>query len=81
VSTLTVKQCEEIVRGPGKFEGEARYVPYLYNASLEFGDVPGARGVISVEVTQEDKALFPELRRRKRVRLYERDDGLVEEVR
>jgi hypothetical protein len=62
---------------PGKFQGEARYMPHFYGVYLDgFADEQRG-GILSVEVSAEDKLLYPELRRRKRVRWYERDDGFI----
>ncbi|MDE2101395.1 MAG: hypothetical protein KGL39_29375 [Patescibacteria group bacterium] len=68
------------IKSPGKFEGEARYLPRLWHESMESGDWPNNRGIISIEVDDTDKALFPELARRKRVRMYEDEMGFVSEV-
>jgi hypothetical protein len=78
---MTVKECEEAVKRPGKFQGEARYVPYYWDCYL-MGMADSDDGkVISMTVIQEDKVLFPELKRRKVVKLIETDQGFVEEVR
>jgi hypothetical protein len=75
------KDWEEMVRGPGKFEGEAPYVPYFWDLYLN-GFADDDDGVVlSFTVDEEDKAIFPELRRRKRVKLYESSNGFVIEVR
>lgn len=74
------QQGEEDVTRCGKFEGQAIYVPYLWEQSLDSGEHPDAHGVVSIEVLPEDKLIFPELRRRKRIRLIETDQGFVEEV-
>ena len=66
-----VAECEERVSHPGKFEGEPRYAPHFYAASMHDG------GANSVEVTDSDRLLFPELRRRKRVRVAEDDQGFA----
>jgi len=73
----TIKDYEEIVKGPGKFEGEARYVPYYWEMYLAgFADDDNGR-VLSFTVTREDKGIFPELKRRKTIKLYERENGFV----
>jgi len=72
---------EGIVRQLGKFEGEAAYVPYFWEQFLEgFADRDDGE-VIGFDVTDEDKALFPELRHRRAVSLVENDVGFVIEVR
>lgn len=65
---------------PGKFEGEMRYVPYYWEAFLNgMADRDDGR-VLEFDVTPEDKALFPELKRRRTVRLIETDTGFVCEI-
>lgn len=66
-----------IIRSPGKFEGEAVYVPYFWEAYLDgMADRDDGR-VLGFDVSSEDKVMFPELKRRRTVKLYERDDGFV----
>lgn len=68
------------IRNPGKFEGERIYVPYFWDAFLNgMADRDNGK-VIGFDVTAEDKAMFPELKRRHTVKLYQRDDGFVCEV-
>jgi hypothetical protein len=70
-----------IIRSPGKFEGEAEYVPYFWDSVMEGGGDFEARGdIIGCYITPEEKLRFPTLRRRRTVKLYERDDGFVCEV-
>lgn len=77
---MTREECEQLVKGPGKFEGEAVYVPYFWDAFLNgFADRDNGT-VLGFDVTAEDKAIFPELKHRKTVKLIERDDGFVCEV-
>lgn len=73
-------ECREDVTRPGKFEGEAVYVPYFWEAYLDgFADRDDGR-TIGFNVSAEDKAIFPELRGRKTVRLVEDGAGFVREV-
>jgi hypothetical protein len=68
------------IRSPGQFEGEMIYVPYFWDTYLDgFADRDDGH-VLGFDVTTEDKAEFPELRRRRTVRLIQRDDGFVCEV-
>lgn len=81
---MTRKELEEqfdVVDGritnPGKFEGEAVYVPHFWDAFLN-GEADRDDGtIVGFNVTKEDKAMFPELKGRRTVRIYERDDGFV----
>jgi hypothetical protein len=68
-----------IILSPGKFEFQPRYMPYFYEVYLDglFSILP--HGVISIEVWEEDKNLFSELRPRKRVRFIITEQGFVEE--
>ena len=68
------------IHSPGKFEGERRYVPYYWAIYLEGGADDDGR-VVSIPVEDDDRALFPELMRRHRVRLIETEAGFVCEVR
>jgi hypothetical protein len=65
-----VAECEADVSRPGKFQGCPRYAPHFYAASMH-------DGAESVAVEAGDKLLFPELRRRKRVRVHEDSQGFV----
>jgi hypothetical protein len=68
------------IRSPGQFEGEAVYVPYYWDVYLNgFADRDDGR-VLGFDVSADDKREFPELRRRRTVRLIQRDDGFVVEV-
>jgi hypothetical protein len=69
-----------IIRSPGKFEGEMLYVPYYWDAYLNGLADQDSGGVIGFDVSAEDRKLFPELGRKRTVRLHERDDGFVEEL-
>jgi hypothetical protein len=69
-----------IIRSPGKFEGEQSYVPYFWDIFLNGGADRDDGRVLGFDVTAEDKALFPKLRKRRTVKLYERDDGFVIEL-
>lgn len=71
---------KEMVSGPGKFEGEASYVPYFWELYLE-GCADGDDGeVLRFEVTKDDRRIFPELKGRRSVRLFESSEGFVVEV-
>jgi len=69
-----------IIRSPGKFEGEAIYVPYFWDAFLNGGADRDNGSVLGFDLTPEDKLEFPELIGRRTVKLMERSDGFVVEV-
>lgn len=68
-----------VIRTPGKFEGEPIYAPYFWDLSLEgMADSYSDDGeVITFQVTDDDRAEFPELTDVKYVRLHESDNGFV----
>jgi hypothetical protein len=69
------------ITNPGQFEGEMLYVPYFWESFLDgFADRDDGR-VLGFDVSAEDKIEFPELKSRRTVKLYQRDDGFVCEVR
>ncbi len=68
------------IKSPGKFEGEMLYVPYFWDAYLNgMVDFDDGR-VMGFYITKEDKLMFPELKRKRTVKLLERDDGFVVQV-
>lgn len=69
------------IRDPGKFEGEAIYIPYFWDVVMSGLADEQDGGIASVPVDEEDKMVFPELKRRKRVRMLEDSQGFVNEVR
>ncbi len=62
---------------PGKYECEALYVPYFDDQDPDREFMRGGRYYRSYTIRAEDKQEFPELKRRRTVTLYERDDGFV----
>ena len=69
-----------IIRNPGKFEGEAEYMPFFYDVYLN-GCADDNGHVLSVLVEPADKIAWPQLKRRQRVRFVITDQGFVTEVR
>jgi hypothetical protein len=77
---IALKEYAEMVKGPGKFEGEARYVPYYWECYLD-GWVDSDDGeTLTFNVNDEDKGLFSELKDRKTVKLIEDSQGFVCEI-
>lgn len=70
-----------VIRSPGKFEGEAVYVPYFWDAYLSGMADRDDGTILGFDITAEDKQQFPELKGRRTIKLYQRDDGFVCEVR
>lgn len=69
-----------MIRQLGKFEGSCRYVPYFWEAFLNgMADRDDGR-ILGFDITPEDKAIFPELARRRTVKLVEDSQGFVHEV-
>ena len=75
----TETESRDDVTHPGKFEGCAPYVPYFWSIYLEGGADRDDGTILGFDVTADDKALFPELKRRRTVRLCETDSGFVVE--
>jgi len=69
-----------MAKGPGKFEGEARYIPYYYTVYLDGGADEDDGNTLSFKVTPADKVIFPELSRRKVIKILEREDGFIIEI-
>lgn len=66
-----------IIRSPGKFEGEPTYAPYFYDALLNgFADTDEG-DVATFDVTDDDRALFPELKDVQHVYLWESEQGFI----
>jgi hypothetical protein len=65
---------------PGMFEGERVYIPYFWQCFLNGGADRDNGRVLGFDVTKEDKEAFPELGRKRTVKLYQRDDGFVCEM-
>ena len=67
----------------GKFEGEGNYVPYYWEIGLDGGAddeiYSGDTPIWVFNVSPEDKAMFPELKGRKRIKLWENEQGFVSE--
>ena len=78
-----ILRFEESVGSPGKFEQEARYVPYYWEMGMDGGaddeKWEGDTPIWIFNVTPEDKAMFPELKNRKKVGILEDDQGFVRE--
>jgi len=69
------------IKSPGKFEGEMLYVPHFWDVFLNGGtDDTEGDDVMVFEVDHDERIAFPELGKKKRVKLRERDDGFVVEV-
>lgn len=65
------------IKSPGMFEGEMVYVPHFWEVYLDgFADRDNGN-VLGFDVTAEDKKMFPELRKRRTIKLYQRSDGFV----
>ena len=74
------KEYDEIVSRPGKFENEPAYVPYYWDSFMDGGADRDDGEILGFDVTPEDKIIFPELRKRRTVKLMEIDQGFVVEV-
>ena len=84
-SSITVEECEDLVKGPGKFEGCARYIPYFHDISMDGGaddeewdDNDNVTYIF--EVNEDDVDMFDELTDIEYIKFYENDDGFIVEV-
>ena len=90
-----ITEYEEMVKQLGKYEGQNRYVPYFWELFMD-GDGGIDSNICSMDVklegrkltttatiriVSEDRIAFPELKRRKIIKLLETDDGFIIEVR
>lgn len=65
------------ITSPGKFEGEMLFVPHFYDIYLNGGADDNGK-IISIEISAEDRAEFPEIpKRAKKIKLYVSDSGFV----
>lgn len=71
---------ESIVRSPGKFEGCAPYVPYLWDMAVADGCPSDFEGTLHIQIERVDIAMFPELAGIKEVEMLEDDQGFVREL-
>ena len=77
---MTRQECEQAVKGPGKFEGEQAYVPYYWDVYLNgFADDDDG-DVLTFDVESDDLEVFPELEGQTHVYLVCTDNGFVCEV-
>lgn len=79
----TYAEYQADVSRPGKFEGQAPYVPYFYEALLDgFGtfDGLGGRQMTRFTVEAADRAIFPELKGRRTVAIVVTGEGFVVEA-
>jgi hypothetical protein len=81
LSTYTLKrEVNNMIKSPGKFEGENDYIPYFWEIGLD-GCFDGEdNGIWLFNVTNEDLCKWPELEGVKTIRLHEREDGFVIEL-
>ena len=77
LAEYTVNQ-HGIIQNSGKFEGEMLYAPWFYEAMLNgTGDETLADNSELFELTNEDRAMFPELGTEQFLILSESDQGFV----
>jgi hypothetical protein len=68
---------EGVIRSPGKFEGEAVYVPYLWEIYLNGGATEDDGETITIEIDADDRLKFPELEQVVRAYLEQDSTGFV----
>lgn len=66
-----------IITSPGKFEGEMLFVPHFYDVYLN-GGADDCGKYVSIEITAEDRAEFPEIPKRlRKIQLIITSTGFV----
>jgi len=76
LSTFKIDQ-EGIIRSPGRFEGERLYVPYFWDAYLQgLADRDDGK-IFGFDITEQDRREFPELKGKRAITFYQRDDGFI----
>lgn len=66
-----------LICDPGKFEGEALYVPYFWDVYLNgFADDDDGK-TLTFNVDDDDRKQFPELSNVHHIELWEDDNGFV----
>jgi len=69
-----------IIRDPGQFQGQCRYVPYYWDLYMQgVADRDNGR-ILGFDISPKDRKIFPELKRRRTVKLIKDDQGFVCEV-
>lgn len=66
-----------VIRSPGKFEGEAVFVPYLWEVYLNGGATEDDGEIITIDIDDDDRQMFPELLTVVRAYLEESSTGFV----
>lgn len=66
-----------MIMSPGRFEGELVYVPYLYEVYLHGGHLSDDGEIITIEVEDKDRAMFPELENASRAYIQVTDTGFI----
>jgi hypothetical protein len=76
-TTQRYSDGSEYIRSPGKFEGEAIYIPYFWDLFLSGCADEDDGEIIRCEISDEDRKEFPELGDRTHVYFFQREDGFV----
>jgi hypothetical protein len=69
-----------IITSPGQFEGEMYYLPYYWEIYLDGCADRDDGKTLGFDISPEEKIAFPELRRRRTVRLCQLDQGFIVEL-
>jgi hypothetical protein len=73
----TREEYEEMVKGPGKFEGEPPWTPYFYDVYLNGGGNYLDDETHEVWVEEDDIKMFPELKDVEKVLVFFSESGFV----
>ena len=72
--------ANSVIHRLGQFEGEMIYVPYFWEIYLDGGADRDDGEVLGFDLTAEDKLQFPELGRKRTIKLSQTDQGFVIEL-
>lgn len=68
------------IQSPGKFEGEMLYVPAFWEAGLEGMADSDNGSIFTFRLTPDDKKEYPELGKKRTLKLGEDGNGFVYEL-
>ena len=66
-----------IIQSPGRFEGESRYIPELWNLAMNGDGKEALDQKIEVFINSDDRSRYPELENVSVVSLWIDDNGFV----
>jgi hypothetical protein len=77
VRTDIAAHYANVTSHPGQFENEPSYVPYFWDVYMNGGADRDDGSTLGFDVRPIDRAIFPDLKNRRTVKIRQRDDGFV----